>query len=81
MKFTTRKTMLIAQQLYEGVELGDEGPIGLITYMRTDSVRIADVAMTQIRKFIGDKFGAKYLPAKPHMYKSKNNSWKDPFSG
>ncbi len=74
LKFTTRKTMLIAQQLYEGVELGDEGPIGLITYMRTDSVRIADVALNQIRKFIGDNYGAKYLPAKPHVYKSKKSA-------
>jgi len=74
LKFTTRKTMLIAQQLYEGVELGEEGPIGLITYMRTDSVRIADVALKQIRKFITDNYGEKYLPAKPHVYKSKKTA-------
>lgn len=74
LKFTTRKTMMIAQQLYEGVELGDEGPIGLITYMRTDSVRIADIALNHIRKFISDHYGAKYLPAKPHVYKSKKSA-------
>ncbi|MCG2711942.1 MAG: type I DNA topoisomerase [Candidatus Omnitrophica bacterium] len=74
LKFTTRKTMLIAQQLYEGIELGDEGPIGLITYMRTDSVRIADVALNQLRRFIGDNCGHEYLPAKPHVYKSKKSA-------
>ncbi len=74
LKFTTRQTMLIAQQLYEGIELGDEGPIGLITYMRTDSVRIANVALEQIRKFIGDNYGANYLPTKPHVYKSKKSA-------
>ena len=74
LKFTTRKTMMVAQQLYEGIELGDEGPIGLISYMRTDSVRIADIALTQIRKFINDNYGHDYLPAKPHIYKSKKSA-------
>ena len=74
LKFTTRKTMMIAQQLYEGIELGDEGPIGLISYMRTDSVRIADIALTGIRKFISEYYGPEYLPAKPHVYKSKKTA-------
>lgn len=74
LKFTTRKTMMIAQQLYEGIELGDEGPIGLISYMRTDSVRIADVALIQVRKFIDENYGPEYLPAKPHVYKSKKSA-------
>jgi len=74
LKFTTRKTMLIAQQLYEGIELGEEGPSGLITYMRTDSVRIAKQAMDQLRKFIGDSFGKEYVPEKPYLYKSKKSA-------
>ncbi|MBU4305014.1 MAG: type I DNA topoisomerase [Candidatus Omnitrophica bacterium] len=74
LKFTTRKTMLIAQQLYEGVELGAEGPIGLITYMRTDSVKIAATALEQIRKLIGERYGRDYVPAKPNVYKSKKSA-------
>ncbi|MFH1460336.1 MAG: type I DNA topoisomerase [Candidatus Omnitrophota bacterium] len=74
LKFTTRKTMLIAQQLYEGLELGEEGPIGLITYMRTDSVKIANSALDQIRKYIVNNFGSDYLPAKPNIYKSKKSA-------
>ncbi len=69
--FSARKTMQIAQQLYEGVEIKDEGPVGLITYMRTDSVRIADVALNQVRDFIDRNFGEPYLPEKPNVYKSK----------
>jgi len=74
LKFTARKTMLIAQQLYEGVDLGKEGPIGLISYMRTDSVRIADTAIKQIRKFVADHYGQQYVPPKPKLYKSKRSA-------
>lgn len=59
--FSTKKTMQLAQQLYEGVELGDEGPTGLITYMRTDSVRVADIARAAARKFIKENFGEEYV--------------------
>ncbi|MBN2231509.1 MAG: type I DNA topoisomerase [Deltaproteobacteria bacterium] len=70
--FSARKTMLIAQQLYEGVELGDAGPTGLITYMRTDSVRVADVALDDCRAYIDRRFGAEYVPAKAARYRNKN---------
>src|SRR5260370_9625482 len=61
--------MRIAQQLYEGVEVGAEGPVGLITYMRTDSVRVADSAVAQAREFIGQEFGKRYLPDAPVVHK------------
>jgi len=67
--FSTTKTMFIAQQLYEGVELGEEGATGLITYMRTDSTRLADAAIEHIRTLIKEQFGKEYLPEKPHEYK------------
>src|SRR5260370_12419239 len=67
--------MRIAQQLYEGVEVGAEGPVGLITYMRTDSVRVADSAVAQAREFIGQEFGKRYLPDAPVVPKGgKSNS-------
>ncbi|HEX4573540.1 MAG TPA: type I DNA topoisomerase, partial [Gemmatimonadales bacterium] len=68
--FSAAVTMRIAQQLYEGVEVGAEGPVGLITYMRTDSVRVADSAIAQARDFIGREFGAPYLPDAPAVHKS-----------
>ncbi|MBU1044691.1 MAG: type I DNA topoisomerase [Candidatus Omnitrophica bacterium] len=74
LKYTARKTMMIAQQLYEGIDLGQQDPIGLISYMRTDSVKIADVALVQLRKYINDNFGSAYLPAKPNVYKSKKSA-------
>jgi DNA topoisomerase-1 len=66
--FTSRKTMMLAQQLYEGLEVGRKGPVGLITYMRTDSTRIAELAQNEAREFIGQEFGDKYLPEKPFVY-------------
>ncbi|UCD17525.1 MAG: type I DNA topoisomerase [Candidatus Zixiibacteriota bacterium] len=72
--FSPKKTMMIAQQLYEGVELGDEGPIGLITYMRTDSTRIAGSALAAARDYIKNHFGQKYLPDKPVRYKARKGS-------
>ncbi|OGQ35936.1 MAG: DNA topoisomerase I [Deltaproteobacteria bacterium RIFCSPHIGHO2_12_FULL_43_9] len=69
--FTAKKTMMLAQRLYEGVEVGKEGPIGLITYMRTDSVRIADQAIGEVRSLIKDKYGTDYLPDSKNVYKSK----------
>lgn len=66
--FTSRKTMMLAQQLYEGIELGRHGATGLITYMRTDSTRLSDVALNDARAFIGEQFGEDYLPAKANIY-------------
>ena len=66
--------MMLAQQLYEGIELpglGVDGPVGLITYMRTDSVRVSDEALTAVREHVATAFGADYLPEKPNFYKSK----------
>lgn len=69
--FSAKKTMLVAQQLYEGLEIGEEGAVGLITYMRTDSVRVAEEAQAEARELIKSKFGAEYLPEKPPVYKTK----------
>jgi DNA topoisomerase I len=69
--FTGKKTMAVAQQLYEGVDLGDEGRIGLITYMRTDSVRVNAQAVEVARAKIAELFGPQYVPEKPNVYKSK----------
>ncbi len=72
--FNTSKTMMIAQQLYEGIELGDGEGVGLITYMRTDSVNIAAEAIEKVRAFITDQFGKKYLPDEPNRFKSKKSA-------
>ncbi|MCL2365648.1 MAG: type I DNA topoisomerase [Oscillospiraceae bacterium] len=69
-----RRTMSIAQQLYEGVDIQGEGTIGLITYMRTDSLRISDDAMNQAKDFIAKTYGVEYYPPSPNRYKSKNNA-------
>lgn len=69
--FTAKRTMRIAQQLYEGVEIGSEGSVGLITYMRTDSVNVAAAAQEEARAYIAEKYGADYRPAKPRRYKTK----------
>ena len=66
--FTSRKTMMLAQQLYEGIELGRHGATGLITYMRTDSTRLSDLAQDEARTYISEQFGADYIPAKPNVY-------------
>ena len=69
--FSSQRTMRTAQQLYEGVEIGDEGAAGLITYMRTDSTRVAPAAIDAVREFIGEEFGAKYVPEKPNTYTNR----------
>ncbi len=69
--FSPKKTMTLAQQLYEGMEIGAEGATGLITYMRTDSPRISNEAMTEAREVIQARFGADYLPATPNIYKTQ----------
>jgi len=69
--FTAGRTMAIAQQLYEGLPLGNEGSVGLITYMRTDSTHVAASAISETREFIGEKYGAKFLPPKPRSFVRK----------
>jgi DNA topoisomerase-1 len=70
-RFPVKKTMMIAQQLYEGIELPGEGAVGLITYMRTDSTRVSEQALEEVRGYIGKKFGPSFVPEKPNVYKSK----------
>jgi DNA topoisomerase-1 len=65
---SVKRAMMVAQRLYEGVELGDEGTVGLITYMRTDSVRVADSAITEVREFIAGEYGESFLPQQPNRY-------------
>ena len=72
--FAVKKTMMLAQKLYEGVEFGSEGAVGLITYMRTDSTRVSDAALAEVRDFIGAQYGQQYLPEKPVHYKSKKDA-------
>jgi len=74
LRFTVKKTMMLAQRLYEGIELGEEGRIGLITYMRTDSTRISDEAMEMVRSYVSDVYTGPYLPEKPVVYKSKKDA-------
>jgi DNA topoisomerase-1 len=69
--FSSKKTMTLAQKLYEGIEIGAEGQTGLITYMRTDSPRISNEAMAEARQVILERFGAEYLPATPNVYKTQ----------
>ncbi len=68
--YSPSRTMKIAQRLYEGVDLGDQGAVGLITYMRTDSPRVSDQALAAVRDYIGQRYGANYLPDKPNFYRS-----------
>jgi DNA topoisomerase-1 len=72
--FAVKKTMMVAQKLYEGVELGSEGSVGLITYMRTDSTRVSDTALGEVRDFINQQYGANYLPEKAVHYRSKKDA-------
>ena len=72
--FTVKRTMMAAQQLYEGVEVKGHGTVGLITYMRTDSLRIANEALSSVRDFIKGSFGDENLPSSPRVYKTKGNA-------
>jgi DNA topoisomerase-1 len=74
LRFSVKKTMQVAQRLYEGVELGDEGSVGLITYMRTDSTRVSADALAAVRDHIAGAYGADYLPDKPVFYKTKKDA-------
>src|SRR5207237_9076363 len=72
--FQPSRTMRVAQRLYEGVELGDEGSVGLITYMRTDSTRISGEAIGAARDYIKGRYGDPYLPESPDVYRSKRDA-------
>ena len=74
LRFSVKRTMMIAQRLYEGVELGEEGLVGLITYMRTDSTRVAPEAIQEVREYVGNEYGAAYLPETPNTYKEKKEA-------
>jgi len=74
LRFTAKKTMALAQRLYEGLELGEEGAVGLITYMRTDSTRLSDDAVAEARKYIDEKYGRESLPDEPVIYKTKKQA-------
>ncbi|MBA3711978.1 MAG: type I DNA topoisomerase [Pyrinomonadaceae bacterium] len=72
--FAVKKTMLLAQKLYEGVEIGAEGSVGLITYMRTDSTRVSETALAEVRDFVNRQYGPAYLPEKAIHYRSKKDA-------
>jgi DNA topoisomerase-1 len=74
LRFSVKRAMMIAQRLYEGVELGEEGLVGLITYMRTDSTRVAPEALTEVREYITSQYGPDYLPETPNTYKEKKEA-------
>jgi DNA topoisomerase I len=74
LRFSVKRTMMIAQRLYEGVELGEEGLVGLITYMRTDSTRVAPDAIAEVREYIGKEYGQPYIPESPNTYKEKKEA-------
>jgi len=74
LKFNSNRTMMVAQQLYEGIDLGNGETIGLITYMRTDSVNLSNESIEKVRKFIKEKYGAQYLPDEPNKYKSRKSA-------
>ena len=72
--FSPSRTMKIAQRLYEGVELGDQGAVGLITYMRTDSARVSDQALDSVREYIVNRYGASYIPERAIIYRSSKSA-------
>jgi DNA topoisomerase I len=74
LRFSVKRTMMLAQRLYEGIEMGKEGAVGLITYMRTDSTRISDDAILDVRDLITERYGKEFLPAHANVYKSKKDA-------
>ena len=74
LRFSAKRAMMLAQRLYEGMELGPEGSVGLITYMRTDSTRVSADALAEAREFVRTDYGAAYLPAEPIVYKTKKGA-------
>jgi len=74
LRFSVKRTMVLAQRLYEGIEIGKEGAVGLITYMRTDSTRVGDDAISDVRHYIGERYGAQFVPPGPNIYKGKKDA-------
>src|SRR5436305_423845 len=74
LRFSVKRTMMLAQRLYEGIEVGSEGAVGLITYMRTDSTRISDDAIADVRHYVNERYGKPYLPDSPNVYRSKKDA-------
>ena len=74
LRFSVKRTMMMAQRLYEGIELGKEGAVGLITYMRTDSTRVSDDALAECRDYIKERYGEKYLPQSATRLQDKKSS-------
>ncbi len=74
LRFSVKRTMVLAQRLYEGIEIGKEGAVGLITYMRTDSTRVSDDAIADVRHYIGERYGAQFLPPGPNVYRGKKDA-------
>jgi DNA topoisomerase-1 len=74
LRFSVKRTMMLAQRLYEGIEIGKEGAVGLITYMRTDSTRVSDDAVRDARDYITERYGKAFLPDSPNIYKSKKDA-------
>ena len=74
LNFSPKKTMMLAQRLYEGIAMGRKGTVGLITYMRTDSVKLSDQALEEVRAFIPERYGKEFLPGTPNLYKSKKSA-------
>jgi len=74
LRFSVKRTMMLAQRLYEGMKLGKEGPTGLITYTRTDSVRVSEEAVREARELIGRRYGAQYLPETPNLYRNQRDA-------
>jgi len=74
LRYSPKKTMSLAQELYEGIDLGERGTQGLITYMRTDSTRVSEDAVKEVREYIASQFGPQYLPASSNIYKSKKDA-------
>ncbi len=74
LRFSVKRTMMLAQGLYEGKEMGQEGSVGLITYMRTDSTRVSEDALAEVRALVTERYGADYLPQSPIVYKTKKDA-------
>jgi DNA topoisomerase-1 len=74
LRFSVKRTMMLAQRLYEGIELGKEGSVGLITYMRTDSTRVSDEALREVREYVAERYGKPFLPDTANVYKSKKDA-------
>src|SRR5271157_1698276 len=74
LRFSVKRTMILAQRLYEGVEIGKEGAVGLITYMRTDSTRVSEDALRDVRYYIAERYGKPFVPESPNIYKSKKDA-------